>query len=153
MKAKALSHSLFLSSFLLLFAGAAKAQVVGHDFYRPSNNVYADKTVDYGIYDYPYTAPAPAATSSVAQDSTGYAGRDPGSIPGTYMDYDQAVALGRAMLASAAQPLGDFARALRANAVRATSPKKSILQDDQGRVLLCDAKATNCRVLPPSPDN
>ena len=67
-----------------------------------------------------------------------------------YMDFDQAVALGKKILAEQAAPkpsLGDIVRKMHLHP--SISPAKTgqlmLLQDNEGRLLICRGSSTNCR--------
>jgi hypothetical protein len=146
---------LFGCLFLIL-ANASQAQVIGHDFYRPSNNVY-----NHGKYfsdsdsGYSRTASSSSSLPSSPQDSYSYGSGDPGGVATRFMDHDQALALGRKLIANAAvAPLSELsvaeaARALKHNTTDTaiSHEHKLVVQDDQGHLLICAATATGCRIL------
>jgi hypothetical protein len=85
--------------------------------------------------------------------STGYVANDGPYIPSTFMNYDDALALGKQQLAAAAKPaqpdpgpsLGDIARAYRAARSSAQAPPTLALQDNSGRLHICNLNGDNCR--------
>jgi hypothetical protein len=85
--------------------------------------------------------------------STGYVTNDGPYIPSTFMNYDDALALGLQQLAAGANAaqtdtgpsLGDVARACRA-AKSSTQPRPTrALQDNSGRLHICNLNGANCR--------
>jgi hypothetical protein len=85
--------------------------------------------------------------------STGYVTNDGPYIPSTYMNYDDALALGKQHLAAARKPaqidtgpsLGDIARAYRSARSVAQAPPALALQDNSGRLHICNLNGENCR--------
>ncbi len=92
-------------------------------------------------------------SSGYAEPQIGYAHGDPDSVPGTYMDYDKALALGREMqeqrsAASTEPSLGDVARALRQGSHQATADGKPLLAvqgPNQQWVICRDGGDDRCR--------
>ena len=82
-----------------------------------------------------------------------YVTNDGEYIPSTYMDYDEAVALGRQQIAAAKQPrrgqksvsLGEIARALRAS--KESKLQANLVQGDSHNLEVCDLKSSSCRRL------
>jgi hypothetical protein len=85
--------------------------------------------------------------------STGYFTNDGPYIPSTFMNYEDALALGRQQLAAAANPaqtdagpsLGDVARAYRIARRSTQAPPALALQDNSGRLHICSLNGDNCR--------
>jgi hypothetical protein len=85
--------------------------------------------------------------------STGYVTNDGPYIPSTFMNYDEALTLGKQMLAAAANPaqpdaspsLGDVARAYRIARSSTQAPPTLVLQDNSGRLNICNVNGGNCR--------
>jgi len=83
----------------------------------------------------------------------GYATNDGPYVPSTFMNYDDALALGKQQLAAAAKAaqaetdpsLGDVARAYRT--ARSSTPALPTLaiQDNSGRLHICNLNGDNCR--------
>lgn len=84
--------------------------------------------------------------------SIGYAKNDGPFIPSTYMDYEDALALGRQQLADAEKTepgdpgpsLGDVARAYRADRVPTLRLRSRLLQDNSGNLEVCNLNGNNC---------
>lgn len=85
--------------------------------------------------------------------STGYVTNDGPYIPSTFMNYYDALALGLQQLAAAANPaqpdagpsLGDVARAYRIARSATQVPPALALQDNSGRLHICDLSGDHCR--------
>jgi hypothetical protein len=155
---KTLLHFISLGCLVLLFAGACEAQVNRDNFYRPWNNFYNRPTLSNAFGDHPGTGSwlQLQTQSGDVHYSYIFAQGDGGNAATQFMSYDQALALGRETLASASQPkpqapLGDVARALqpKGNSAATPQPQKIITQDNQGRLVVCDANGKNCQELPP----
>jgi hypothetical protein len=84
--------------------------------------------------------------------SIGYAKNDGPFVPSTYMNYDDALALGQQQLAAAekAEPgdlgpsLGDVARAFRASKVPTLRLQSRVSQDNSGNLQVCNLNGNNC---------
>jgi hypothetical protein len=85
--------------------------------------------------------------------STGYVTSDGPYVPSTFMNYNEALALGMQQLAASANPaqpdagpsLGDVARAYR-TARNSTQVSPTLaLQDNSGRLHICNLNGDNCR--------
>ena len=84
--------------------------------------------------------------------SIGYAKNDEPFVPSTYMNYEDALALGRQQLADAekAEPgdsgpsLGDVARVSRAGTVPTLRLQSRVLQDNSGNLQVCNLNGNNC---------
>jgi hypothetical protein len=84
--------------------------------------------------------------------SIGYAKNDGPFVPSTYMNYEDALALGRQQLADADKAargeagasLGDTARALRADKVPTLKLQLRVLQDNSGNLEVCNLNGNNC---------
>lgn len=82
----------------------------------------------------------------------GYARNDGPFVPSTYMNYNDALALGQQQLASAekANPsdsgssLGEAARAFRAGKVPTLGLQSRVLQDNSGNLEICNLNGNNC---------
>jgi len=85
--------------------------------------------------------------------STGYVTNDGPYIPSTFMNYDDALALGKQQLAAAANPvqtdtgpsLGEVARAYRTARSATQRPLGMALQDNSGNLHICNRNGENCR--------
>ena len=85
--------------------------------------------------------------------SVEYARNDGPFIPSTYMNYADAVALGQHLAAAAlaeqgdATPsLGDVARSLRAVKVPTLRLRSRVVQDNAGKLAVCDLNGNNCHL-------
>jgi hypothetical protein len=84
--------------------------------------------------------------------SAGYAQNDGPFVPSTYMNYDEAVSLGRQQIAAAEQgtqcdsapSLGDAARSYRAVKVPTLKLQSRVIQDDSGKLVICNLNGNNC---------
>jgi hypothetical protein len=82
----------------------------------------------------------------------GYAKNDGAFVPSTYMNYNDALALGQQQLAAAekADPsdsglsLGDAARAYRAAKVPTLRLQSRVMQDNSGNLEICNLNGNNC---------
>ena len=82
----------------------------------------------------------------------GYARNDGPFVPSTYMNYNDALALGQQQLAAAekADPndsgpsLGDVARACRAAKVPTLRLQSRVLQDNSGNLQICNLNGNDC---------
>jgi hypothetical protein len=85
--------------------------------------------------------------------AAGYATNDAPYVPSTFMNYEDALALGKQQLAAmqsssvsiAGPPLGDVARALRGKKPPSENTKVMVLQDHDGKLLVCGAAVSLCR--------
>lgn len=113
----------------------------------PSSPNEASKAVEFSA----------TAFARLSDSSTHYAGPklaaahgDANFVPSQYMEYDQAVALGKRILEEQAAPkpsLGDIARSFRLRASQSVKRPGTLvlLQDNQGKLLICRGSSTNCR--------
>jgi hypothetical protein len=84
--------------------------------------------------------------------SVEYARNDGPFVPSTYMNYNDALALGQQQLAAAdkstqvdeSRPLGDVARAYKARRVPTLRLQSRALQDSTGRLVLCNLNGNDC---------
>jgi hypothetical protein len=84
--------------------------------------------------------------------SIGYAKNDGPFVPSTYMNYEDALALGQQQLAAAENaargeegtPLGDIARVYRADRVPTLKLQIRALQDNSGNLEVCNLNGNNC---------
>jgi hypothetical protein len=82
----------------------------------------------------------------------GYAKNDGAFVPSTFMNYDDALALGRQQLAAAqenaknegAVSLGEIARISRAVRVPTLRLQTRVLQDNSGNLEVCNLNSNNC---------
>ena len=89
--------------------------------------------------------------------SVDYATNDGPFIPSTYMEYDEALELGRRLLAAQqakadvaanhAVSLGEAAHALRIARVPTLRLKSRVLQDNSGHLHLCNLNGNDCRPI------
>jgi hypothetical protein len=86
----------------------------------------------------------------------GYAVNDGPFVPSTYMNYEDALALGRQQLAEAeraatgngnGQSLGEAARAYRIVKVPTMRLRSRVLQDNAGRLQVCNLNGNACRLI------
>jgi hypothetical protein len=82
--------------------------------------------------------------------AVGYGHGDSDFQQSEFMDFDQAVALGKKILAQQAAPkpsLGDIVRGmhLRPSISPAKTSPLMLLQDNEGKLLICRGSSTNCR--------
>lgn len=85
--------------------------------------------------------------------SSGYVTNDGPYIPSTFMSFEEGLALGKQQLAAAANPaqtdtgpsLGDVARAYRIARSATQAPPALALQDNSGRLHICNLNGDNCR--------
>jgi hypothetical protein len=84
--------------------------------------------------------------------SIGYAKNDGPIVPSTYMNYEDALALGQQQLAAVEKPapseagtsLGDMARAYRAAKIPTLRLPSRVLQDNSGNLAICNLNGNNC---------
>jgi hypothetical protein len=82
----------------------------------------------------------------------GYAKNDGPFVPSTYMNYEDALALGRQQLATTEKSgpsdsglsLGEAARAFRATKVPTLRLQSRVLQDNSGNLEICNLNGNNC---------
>jgi hypothetical protein len=82
----------------------------------------------------------------------GYAKNDGPFVPSTFMNYDDALALGRQQLAAAqeyaknegAGSLGEIARAYRTTKVPTLKLQARVLQDNSGNLEVCNLNGNDC---------
>ena len=155
---------------LLIFAASAQAQH-SHSFSSSSNlnqgggfgGGYSGGWDGYGAggYGYGYGSGYGSGGSHhhglryepSREFSTGYVINDGPYIPSTFMNYDEALALGKQQLAAAASPtqpdsgpsLGDVARAYRIARNSTQAPSALAIQDNSGRLHICNLNGDNCR--------
>jgi hypothetical protein len=105
--------------FFVLCAGTCEAQVIGHNFYRSSNNVYRAQSRGDGFWGYSNIEHSYSrlGLTGTVQCSYSYEQGDDGYVASEFKDFDKAVALGREILEGASQPrpepsLGEVAREL-----------------------------------------
>jgi hypothetical protein len=148
-----MKSTLFLAALLLL-ANTAQAQ---HHHQSPdtagsqgfSNNGWSGISgggPEYGsdIRALRYEQPADL--------KVGYAKNDGPFVPSTFMNYDEALALGRQQLAAAqeyaknegAGSLGEIARAYRAVRIPTLKLQARVLQDNSGNLEICNLNSNNC---------
>jgi hypothetical protein len=85
--------------------------------------------------------------------SVEYAQNDGPFVPSTYMNYEDALALGRQQLAAAVKAeqgdatpsLGDVARSYRAVRVPTLKLQSRVIQDGSGNLVICNLNGNNCR--------
>jgi hypothetical protein len=150
---------------LLLFATCAQAQH-SHSFSSGSNfnqgggygGGYSGGWDGYGAGGYGYGSGGSHHHGGLRYEpprefSTGYVTNDGPYIPSTFMTFEEALALGKQQLAAATKPaqtdggpsLGDVARAYRAARNSSQAPPTLALQDNSGRLHICNLKGDNCR--------
>jgi hypothetical protein len=84
--------------------------------------------------------------------SVEYARNDGPFVPSTFMNYEDAVALGRQQLAAAEKAaqgedepsLGEVARSYRATRVPTLKLQSRVVQDNSGRLAVCNLNGNNC---------
>jgi hypothetical protein len=142
-----------LFAAILLVAGSARAQ---HHHQNPStgngpgfNNGWGGTSgggIEYGSGGRAIRYEPPR------NFEVGYARNDGPFISSTYMDYNDALALGQQQLAAAeksepSEPspsLGDAARAFRAAKVPTLRLQSRVLQDNSGNLEVCNLNGNNC---------
>ena len=151
--------------FLLLFAASAEAQH-SHSFSSGSiinqgggyGGGYSGGWDGYGAGGYGYGTGGFHHHSELRYEpprefSTGYVTNDGPYIPSTFMNYDDALALGKQQLAAAANPaqadagpsLDDVARSYRIARSSTQATPALALQDNSGRLHICNVNGDNCR--------
>jgi len=151
--------------FLLLFAASAQAQHT-HSFSSGSSinpgggygGGYSGGWDGYDAGGYGYGSGGSHHHDGLQYEpprefSTGYVTNDGPYIPSTFMNYDDALALGLQQLAAAASPaqtdtglsLGDVARAYRIARSATQAPPALALQDNSGRLYICNMNGDSCR--------
>jgi hypothetical protein len=83
------------------------------------------------------------------------AGNDGPFVPSTFMNYDDALALGKQQLAASQEEskgkapitLGEFARWYRANRVPTLQLRSRIVQDAAGKLEICNLNGNDCRLI------
>jgi len=96
--------------------------------------------------------PRGLAYESPREFTVGYATNDGPFVPSTYMNYDDALALGRQQLATAEKaaqgeaypPLGDVARAYRAVKIPTLKLQARVVQDNSGKLTVCNLNGNDC---------
>ena len=150
---------------ILLFANSAQAQR-SHSFSSSSSinqgggygGGYSGGWDGYGAGGYGYGTGGSHHHGGLRYEpprefSAGYATNDGPYVPSTFMNYDDALALGQQILAAAAKPaqtdagpsLGDVARAYRTARSSTQAPSTLALQDNSGRLHICSLNGDNCR--------
>jgi hypothetical protein len=160
---KSLSRFLVLAAILLASAAALPAQrFVSSGFSSGYSGGYYGGYSGYGGYgDYSYGWGSDFGgwgfggfglhhPEEHAPFGVGYAHGDSDFQQSEFMDFDQAVVLGKRILAEQAAPqpsLGDIVRKMHLHP--SISPAKTgsvvLLQDNDGRLLVCRTSDTNCR--------
>jgi hypothetical protein len=148
-----MKHSLLFAAFLL-FASSAQAQ---HHHQNPStgngqgfNNGWGGTSgggIEYGAGGRTVRYEPPR------NFEVEYARNDGPFVPSTYMNYNDALALGQQQLAAAGNApqsdsgpsLGDAARAYRAAKVPTLRLQSRVLQDNSGNLEICNLNGNNCR--------
>jgi hypothetical protein len=150
---------------LLIFATCAQAQHA-HSFSSSSNlnqgggysGGYSGGWDGYGAGGYGYGTGGFHHHNGLRYEpprefSTGYVTNDGPYIPSTFMTYEEALALGKQQLAAATKPaqtdggpsLGDVARAYRTARSSPQAPPALALQDNSGRLHICNMNGDSCR--------
>jgi hypothetical protein len=148
--------------FLLLFANSARAQHA-HSVSSGSNinqgggysGGYSGGWDGYGAGGYSTGGShhhAGLRYEPPREFSVGYATNDGPYVPSTFMNYNDALALGQQQLAATAKPtqtdsgpsLGDVARAYRTARSSTQAPSTMALQDNSGRLHICSLNGDNC---------
>ncbi|HEV3420753.1 MAG TPA: hypothetical protein VG075_10650 [Candidatus Acidoferrum sp.] len=156
---KSLSRFLVLAAIFLVSASALRAQrfvsggfssgyfggYSGYGGYGDSGYGWGGEFGGWGFYDSGLHHPEEHAPFSV-----GFAHGDSDFQQSEFMDFDQAVVLGKKILAQQAAPkpsLGDIVRSmhLHPSVSRAKTGTLMLLQDNQGKPLVCRTTDTNCR--------
>lgn len=146
-----MKHSLLFAA-LLLFASSAQAQ---HHHQNPSTgsgqgfiNGWGGTSgggIEYGAGGRAVRYEPPRIFE------VGYATNDGPFVPSTYMNYNDALALGQQQLAAGktersdpGPSLGDAARACRAAKVPTLRLQSRVLQDNFGNLEICNLNGNNC---------
>ena len=156
---KSLSRFLILAGIVLVSATALPAQrFISSGFSSGYSGGYSWYG-GYGDYSYGWGSDFGACCfggfglhhpEEHAPFGVGYAHGDSDFQQSEFMDFDQAVALGKKILAQQAAPkpsLGDIVRSmhLRPSSSPAKTGTLMLLQDNQGKPLVCRTTDTNCR--------
>ena len=151
--------------FLLLFAASAQAQHT-HSFSSGSSTNqgggfgggYSGGWDGYGAGGYGYGSGGSHHHGGLRYEpprefSTGSVTNDGPYVPSTFMTFEEALALAKQQLAAGANPaqtdtgpsLGDVARAYRAAKSSFQPPPTLALQDNTGRLHICNLHGDSCR--------
>jgi len=159
-----LFRGLFLGAFLLTLASVCPAQkFIAHVStptqygYQGGNGYGYGPGYDAGYSYYPqqhhYNHGGYRSSAPRFEPTIGYAHGEAEAVPSRYMDYEQALALGKRMLeeeshpkAAAPEPsLGEIARQLRtASGAAVREGKVSAIQDGNGQLVICH-EDSGCR--------
>jgi hypothetical protein len=152
-----MKSSLLLAG-LLFFAGTAQAQHSHHPIMGGGNSSGFGNNVGswgsggaWGSSNFGYAGRA-VSYEDPRSFSLEYARNDGPFVPSTYMSYKEAVALGQQQLAAAEKAaqdegspsLGDVARSYRAVKVATLRLQSRVLQDNSGRLTVCNLNGNNC---------
>jgi len=151
--------------FLLLFAASAQAQHT-HSFSSGSSTNqgggfgggYSGGWDGYGAGGYGYGSGGSHHHGGLRYEPprefpTGSVTNDGPYVPSTFMTFEEALALAKQQLAAGANPaqtdtgpsLGDVARAYRAAKSSTQPPPTLALQDNTGRLHICNLHGDSCR--------
>ena len=152
-----MKSSLLLAS-LLLFAGTAQAQHSHQPIMGGGNGSGFGNNVGgwgsggaWGSSSFGFASRA-VSYEDPRSFSLEYERNDGPYIPSTYMSYEEAVALGQQHLAAAEKAaegesgpsLGDVARSYRAVKVPTLKLQSRVLQDNSGRLTICNLNGNDC---------
>jgi len=152
-----MKSSLLLAG-LLLFAGTAQAQHTHQPLTGGGNSSGFGNNVGgwgsggaWGSSNFGYAGRAVSYEDPRTYSVQSWVNDGP-FIPSTYMTYEEAVALGRQQLAAAEKAaqgggspsLGDVARSYRSVKVPTLRLQSRVLQDDSGRLTVCNLNGNNC---------
>jgi hypothetical protein len=138
---------------LLIFAGMAQAQHAHQPITSGGNGPgFGNNVVGaWGSSSFGFASRA-VSYEDPRSFSLEYARNDGPYVPSTYMSYEEAVALGQQHLATAEKAaegesgpsLGDVARSYRAVKVPTLRLQSRVLQDNSGRLTVCNLNGNNC---------
>jgi hypothetical protein len=152
-----MKSSLLLAG-LLLFAGMAQAQHTHQPITGGGNSSGFGNNVGgwgsggaWGSSNFGYAGRAVSYEDPRTYSVQSWRNDGP-FIPSTYMTYEEAVALGQQQLAAAEKAaqgegspsLGDLARSYRAVKVPTLKLQSRVLQDDSGRLTVCNLNGNDC---------
>ena len=139
----------------LLFAGAAQAQSTHQIISNAAGSAGASFGGGFGGGAINSAGGHPVAYEAPRQFAVGYATNDGPFVPSTFMNYEDALALGKQMLSDEEEaragrgPLSvaGAARINKAAKASTSRPGLRILQDSAGKLQVCDSDGKECHRL------
>ncbi len=151
-----MKYSLLLVG-LLFFAAAAQAQhshmpIMSGGGTGGSGCGYGGYGCGWGSSSFGYSG-RPVRYEDPRNFSVEYAENDGPFVPSTYMNYEDALALGQRQIAAtekaaqsdATASLGDVARSYRGVKVPTLKLQSHVIQDGSGKLVICNLNGNNCR--------